>query len=102
MGTRMLSCCSISQLLESFLAFVIKTKSLRNEIEGVLIAAMPTANGAKPRLKKARIPDVVSRMSRDIYEHQANPRLEFDKLTDRLRKMEQLLRKRKPRKAKSR
>jgi hypothetical protein len=59
---------------------------------------MPTAKGAKPRLKKAKVPGLV-RMSRDIYEHQANPAMEFKKLTARLKKMERLLRKRKPRKA---
>ena len=85
-----------------FSAFVIKEPHLRNQIEGVLIAAMPTANGAKPRLKRAKIPDLVSRMSRDIYQHQANPTMEFKKLTARLKRMEQMLRKRKPRTVKAR
>jgi hypothetical protein len=85
-----------------FSAFVIRSPQLRNQVEGILIAAMPTANGAKPRLKRAKVPDLVSRMSRDIYEHQANPKLEFQKLTRRLKKMELLLRTRKRRKAKAR
>lgn len=85
-----------------FSAFVIKAPHLRNQIEGVLIAAMPTANGARPRLKRAKIPELVSRMSRDIYEHQANPTMEFKKLMARLNKIEQLLLKRKSRKAKAR
>jgi len=78
-----------------FSAFVIEQQALRNQVEGILIAAMPTANGAKPRLQRAKMPDVVSRMSRDIYKHQANPKLEFEVLTRRLvKKMEQLLGKR--------
>lgn len=75
-----------------FSVFIIKSPPLRNQIEGVLIASMPTANGAKPKLKRAKLPDMVSKMSRDIYEHQANPKLEFEKLTRQLKKMEQLLR----------
>ena len=39
-----------------FSAFVVEDVELRGQIEGVLIAAMPTANGAKPRIKKVRVP----------------------------------------------
>jgi excinuclease UvrABC nuclease subunit len=74
-----------------FSAFVVKTPALRNQVEAILIAAMPTANGAKPRIKRAPVPEVVTRMSRAIYEHQANPGLEFKKIADRLKKMERLL-----------
>src|ERR1700688_3452335 len=80
-----------------FSAFVITAPHLRNQIEGILIAAMPTANGAKPKLKRTKIPDSVSRMSRDIYQHQANPQMEFKKLTKHLQNVQQLLRQRKPR-----
>jgi hypothetical protein len=83
-----------------FSAFVVDSPAQRNQVEAILIAAMPTANGAKPRLKRARIPLVVSRMSRDIYAHQANPNQEFEKLTRRLKRLEQLLRTRKSRKPK--
>jgi len=82
-----------------FSAFVIKSPHLRNQVEGILIAAMPTANGAKPRLKRAKIPDAVSKMTRSIYEHQANPNREFEKLTRRLKRMELLLRRKNSRKA---
>jgi hypothetical protein len=83
-----------------FSAFVIEKPSLRNQVEGILIAAMPTANGAKPKLQRAKMPDVVIRMSREIYKHQANPNLEFDVLTRRLvEKMDQLMRRQKQRKA---
>src|SRR5690348_15472097 len=33
-----------------FSAFVVEDPALRSELEGVLIAAMPTANGANPKL----------------------------------------------------
>ena len=83
-----------------FSAFVVRDVRKRNQIEAVLIAAMPTANGAKPRLKKASVPALVSRMTRQIYQHQANPKLEFDRLTTRLKKIETLLKTRKSRKKK--
>ena len=35
-----------------FSAFAIKDENTRDEIEGILIAAMPTANGVKPKLPK--------------------------------------------------
>jgi hypothetical protein len=56
-----------------FSAFVIREKKMRDEIEGILIAAMPTANSAKPKLKRAKFPVVVSRMVRRIRKYQANP-----------------------------
>ena len=56
-----------------FSAFVIRDKKMRDEIEGILIAAMPTANSAKPKLKRAKFPLVVSRMVRRIRKYQANP-----------------------------
>jgi hypothetical protein len=70
-----------------FSAFVIQNEKLRNQVEGILIAAMPTANSAKPRLKRAKFPGAVSKMSRGIYQFQANPGLEFEKLNRLLRKL---------------
>jgi hypothetical protein len=58
-----------------FSAFVIHDPKLRDEVEGILIAAMPTANSAKPKLKRAKYPLVVSRMVRRIRKYQANPQL---------------------------
>ena len=49
-----------------FSVFVAEDKSHRSEIEGILIAAMPTANSAKPRLQRERLPAEVSQMMRDI------------------------------------
>ena len=56
-----------------FSAFVIRDPKMRDEIEGILIAAMPTANSAKPKLKRAKFPPVVTRMVRQIRKYRANP-----------------------------
>jgi hypothetical protein len=56
-----------------FSAFVIRDPKTRDEVEGNLIAAMPTANSAKPRLKRAKFPRAVSQMVRKIRRYQANP-----------------------------
>lgn len=42
-----------------FSAFAVSNPRHRNELEGVLIAAMPTANSAKPRLQRERMPPEV-------------------------------------------
>jgi hypothetical protein len=39
-----------------FSAFAVASVTVRSQLEGVLIAAMPTANGAKPKIKKAQLP----------------------------------------------
>ena len=44
---------------------------MRDEVEGILIAAMPTANSAKPKLTRAKYPLEVSRMVRKIRQYQA-------------------------------
>jgi GIY-YIG catalytic domain len=49
-----------------FSAFVIKNERLMSQLEGVLIAAMPTANGASPRLPKQAMPKTVRNLLRDI------------------------------------
>lgn len=56
-----------------FSAFVIRDKAMRDEVEGILIAAMPTANSAKPKLKRAKFPLVVSQMVRRIRKNRASP-----------------------------
>ena len=58
-----------------FSAFVIHNPKMRDEVEGILIAAMPTANSAKPKLKRAKYPLVVSQMVRRMRKHMANPQL---------------------------
>jgi hypothetical protein len=39
-----------------FSAFVVTDKHARTQIEAILIAAMPSANGARPRLNKVGLP----------------------------------------------
>jgi len=39
-----------------FSVFVVEDPTLQSQLEGILIAAMPTANGAKPRIRKAQLP----------------------------------------------
>ncbi len=40
-----------------FSAFVVEDVTIRNQLEGVLIGAMPSiTNGAKPRIRKAHLP----------------------------------------------
>lgn len=57
-----------------FSAFVIESDDDRNDIESILIAAMPTANSAKPRIKRESLPVGVRRMVREIGSDRANPR----------------------------
>jgi hypothetical protein len=48
-----------------FSAFVVPNAKHRDEVEGVLIAAMPTANSATPRIHRIRLPkNVTSLMKR--------------------------------------
>ena len=50
-----------------FSAFAIQSKTQRNEVEGILIASMPTVNGAKPRLVREPIPKEVAKLLRAAY-----------------------------------
>ncbi len=54
-----------------FSAFVVEDKSHRNEIEGILIAAMPTANSAQPRVSKRPVPECVKNMLRGVRQGKA-------------------------------
>ena len=57
-----------------FSAFVVEEQKHRNEIEAILIASMPTANSAKPRIKRESLPAGVKKMVREIEQKRANPR----------------------------
>jgi len=70
-----------------FSAFVIKDHGLRHLVEGILIAAMPTANGARPLLKRAPFPAEMRKMTRDLREYQVNPKREFEKLNRLIKKL---------------
>lgn len=52
-----------------FSAFAVKNKKLRDEVEAILIAAMPTANSAKPKLLKEKMPAQVIKLLHEIYGH---------------------------------
>jgi predicted GIY-YIG superfamily endonuclease len=56
-----------------FSVFVAEDKTQRNQIEAILIAAMPTANSAKPRLEKENLPVKVCELVRQIRRRRANP-----------------------------
>lgn len=67
-----------------FSAFVIDNGKNRKEIEGILIAAMPTANSANPKLQREKFPSSVKEMVKRIRRNYANPLTE-DKITTLLR-----------------
>ena len=50
-----------------FSAFAVEDKALRDELEGILIACMPTANSMKPKLQREPMPKEVSDLLRRIY-----------------------------------
>jgi predicted GIY-YIG superfamily endonuclease len=54
-----------------FSVFVAEEKKHRDEIEAILIAAMPTANSAKPKLEKQNLPKEVCAMIREIRRRKA-------------------------------
>lgn len=54
-----------------FSAFVVEDKQRRNELEGILIAAMPTANSASPRLGAMRFPKEVANLIHRIRQNRA-------------------------------
>jgi hypothetical protein len=56
-----------------FSFFVVEDPGQRDEIEGILIAAMPTANGARPNLPKEQLGEEIKTMLREIRQFQANP-----------------------------
>lgn len=56
-----------------FSAFVVSEKKYIKEVEKILIAAMPTANSAMPRMKRLKPPPDIARQIRQIRKHRANP-----------------------------
>ena len=49
-----------------FSAFIVRNPKHRDEIEGVLIASMPTANSATPKIKKILLPKNVTKLMRKM------------------------------------
>ncbi len=59
-----------------FSVFVIEDPKSRNEIEGLLIAAMPTAaNRMEPKLPREKFPRRIREMLRKIRRYHADPEL---------------------------
>ena len=56
-----------------FSAFVINDPKLRTAVEGILIAAMPTANSANPKLPKERMPQPVRDLLREMRRNRVMP-----------------------------
>jgi hypothetical protein len=56
-----------------FSFFVVEDTDQRDEIEGILIAAMPTANSSRPKLPKEQLPKEILTMLREMRRSQANP-----------------------------
>lgn len=56
-----------------FSAFVIDDPQLRTEVEGILIAAMPTANSANPKLPRERMPPEVRNLLREMRRNRVMP-----------------------------
>ncbi len=54
-----------------FSAFVIPNQGCRDQVETILIRAMPTANSAKPKMQRHRLPTNVIRLLRDIRRERA-------------------------------
>jgi hypothetical protein len=50
-----------------FSAFVVEDPALRDELEGILIACMPTANSMRPKLKREPMPNEVRGLLRKMY-----------------------------------
>src|SRR6266404_1603226 len=48
-----------------FSFFVVEDPEFRSQLEGALIAAMPTANGAKPKIKKVSLPNDIKGVLHD-------------------------------------
>jgi len=56
-----------------FSFFVVEDADQRNEIEGILIAAMPTANSARPKLPREQLGKEITTMLHEIRRSHANP-----------------------------
>lgn len=54
-----------------FSAFAVRNKADMDALEAILIAAMPTANSAQPKLTKERLPKDVTDLMRKLRRHDA-------------------------------
>jgi GIY-YIG catalytic domain len=56
-----------------FSVFLVKDEKYLDEVETILIASMPTANSATPKLRKIPMPPSLTSQIRLIRKHQADP-----------------------------
>jgi hypothetical protein len=56
-----------------FSFFVIEDHVQRDELEGILIAAMPTANSSRPKMNRERLDPRITKMLREVRRFHANP-----------------------------
>ena len=56
-----------------FSAFIVRDKKYLDEVETILIAAMPTANSATPKLRRVPMPRTLTSQIRLVRKHQADP-----------------------------
>ena len=56
-----------------FSAFVIEDEKYRDQVEGILISAMPTANSARPNIDRQKLPKKVIDLLREIRRRRASP-----------------------------
>jgi hypothetical protein len=54
------------QFWNLFSAFAVRDKLKRDELEAILIAAMPTVNSSKPKLNKMKLPREVSELVKQL------------------------------------
>jgi len=59
-----------------FSAFAVPDRNGRDELEGILIAAMPTVNSAKPKLTKMKFPPEVSKLVKSLRASKIGPALQ--------------------------
>jgi hypothetical protein len=56
-----------------FSAFIVSNKKHLDEVETILIAAMPTANSSRPRMSMIKIPKDIAARMRGIRRHETDP-----------------------------
>jgi hypothetical protein len=61
------------KLWDAFSFFVVSDKKYLDDVEGILIAAMPTANAAQPRIKRFKMPQRIKNQLGEIRHHEAYP-----------------------------
>lgn len=56
-----------------FSVFVVRNPAAVDEVEGILIASMPTANSAAPKIEEMRLPREIAKVLRDARKRALRP-----------------------------